>query len=49
LIKRLYFLVKLKGYPDDEALWEPETSLEHATESIEEFYGENPEVPAILT
>jgi hypothetical protein len=47
--KTLKFLIKWKGYPDDESTWKPGTSLEHATESIEEFYGENPEVPALVT
>jgi hypothetical protein len=48
-IKSLYFLVQWKGYPDDESTWEPGTSLERATESIEEFYRENPEAPALTT
>jgi hypothetical protein len=47
--KNLYFLVKWKGYPDNESTWEPGTNLWHAFESIEEFYGENPEATAIST
>jgi hypothetical protein len=47
--KSLYFLVKWKGYLDDESTWEPGTSLAHALQSIEEFYGENPEAPVIST
>jgi hypothetical protein len=47
--KSLYFLVQWKGYPEDESTWEPGTSLEHAKETIEEFYEENPEAPAITT
>jgi hypothetical protein len=47
--KSLYFLIQWKGYPDDESTWEPGMSLEHARESIEEFYGENPEGPALTT
>jgi hypothetical protein len=47
--KSLNFLVQWKGYPDNEVTWEPGTSLEHATESIEEFYEQNPEAPALAT
>jgi hypothetical protein len=47
--KRLYFLVKWKGYSDNECLWKPRMSLERASESIKEFYGGNHEAPAITT
>jgi hypothetical protein len=47
--KSLYFLVQWKGYQEDESTWEPGTSLEHVSESIEKFYGENPEAPALMT
>jgi hypothetical protein len=47
--KSLYFLVKWKGYADDESAWEPGTRLEHALEFVEEFCGENPEAPASTT
>jgi hypothetical protein len=47
--KSLYFLVQWQGYPDDESTWEPGTSLEHPTESTEEFYERNPEAPVLST
>jgi hypothetical protein len=47
--KSLYFLVQWKDYPDDKSTWKPGTSLEHVSESIEEFYGQNHDVPAITT
>ena len=45
--KSLYFLVKWKGYPEDECTWEPGKHLSNAAEQVEEFYKENPEAPAI--
>jgi hypothetical protein len=48
-LQSLYFLVKWKSYLNDESTWEPEMSLEHALESIEEFYTDNLEVPALIT
>jgi hypothetical protein len=47
--KSFYFLVHWKGYLDDKSTWEPGMSLEHTSESIEEFYRQNPNAPAIST
>jgi hypothetical protein len=47
--KSLYFPVKWKGYPDDESTWELRVSLAHATESMEELNGRNPEAPTLMT
>jgi hypothetical protein len=44
-----YFLLKWKGYSDDESTWEPGTSLECVSYSIEELYKVNPKAPAIPT
>jgi hypothetical protein len=45
----LYFLVKWKGYPNDESTWELGMSLAHVSKSIEEFYGANPEAAMLMT
>jgi hypothetical protein len=47
--KSFYLLVQWKGYPDNKWTWEPGMRLEHAEESVKEFYEKNPEVPAIMT
>ena len=43
ITKKLYYLVKWVGYPDDECTWEPGEHLTHASEYIEDFHRENPE------
>jgi hypothetical protein len=47
--RSLYFLVHWKGYSDNKSTCEPGMSLKHATESIKEYYGENPEAPVLTT
>src|SRR5205085_6646067 len=45
--KKLYYLVKWVGYPDDKCTWEPGEHLTHASEYIEDFHRENPEAPKL--
>src|SRR5437660_723929 len=47
ITKKLYYLVKWVGYPDDECTWEPGEHLTHAFEYIEDFHRENPEAPKL--
>ena len=46
-IRTLYFLVKWKGYPEDECTWEPGSSLEGVPELIEQFYHTHPDAPKL--
>ena len=47
ITKKLYYLVKWVGYPDDECTWEPGKHLTHASEYIEDFHRKNPEAPKL--
>ena len=48
-IKTLFYLVKWKGYPEDEYTWEPGHHLTSAEEEVEEFHQNNPEAPTLQT
>ena len=41
--RTLYYLVKWKGYPEDECSWEPGTNLGQAEKEVEEFHKNNPQ------
>ena len=41
--RTLYYLVKWKGYPEDECSWEPGTNLGSAEKEVEEFHQNNPQ------
>jgi hypothetical protein len=45
----IYFLVKWLGCPDDESTWEPGTSLEDTSESIDKFYVNYPKTSSLTT
>src|SRR5437588_11421622 len=47
VIKKLFYLVKWKGYPEDECTWEPGEHLTHADDEIETFHRQNPNAPTI--
>src|SRR5437588_12974704 len=47
ITRKLYYLVKWVGYPDDECTWEPGEHLTHASKHIEDFHRENPEAPKL--
>ena len=40
--KSLFYLVKWKGYPNDECTWEPGIHLTNAHKEVEEFHQQNP-------
>ena len=45
--KKLFYLVKWKGYPEDECTWEPGEHLTHADDEIETFHRQNSNAPTI--
>ena len=44
-VKSKFYLVKWKGYLEDEFTWEPGHHLTSAEEKVEEFYQNNPQAP----
>src|SRR5437588_11174430 len=42
ITRKLFYLVKWKGYPEDECTWEPGEHLTHADDEIETFHRQNP-------
>src|SRR6266852_5951393 len=47
VIRTLYFLVKWKGYPEDECTWEPGSALDHVPDLVEQFYQTHPDAPTL--
>ena len=43
--EKLLFLVKWKGYPQEESTWEPENGLEHAKKAVQEFNAKHSSAP----
>ena len=46
-VKTQFYLVKWKGYPEDECTWEPGHHLTSAEEKVEEFHQNNPQAPTL--
>jgi hypothetical protein len=42
---KLHFLVKWKGFPQEECTWEPERNLKNAKKAIRDFYARHPSAP----
>jgi hypothetical protein len=45
---KLQYLVKWRGYPNEENTWEPEDNLKHSPNLLDEFHHENPSAPRRL-
>ena len=46
-VKTQFYLVKWKGYPEDECTWEPGHHLTSAEEKVEEFHQSHPQAPTL--
>ena len=46
-VKTQFYLVKWKGYPEDECTWEPGHHLTSAEEKVEEFHQNHPQAPTL--
>ena len=46
---KLQYLVKWKGYPQEESTWEPEESLKNAKKLVQEFHAKHPSAPKKLS
>ena len=44
--KRLFYLVKWKGYPVSENSWEPAPNLSNAKDLVDQFHAKYPEKPS---
>ncbi len=45
---KLQYLVKWRGYPNEENTWEPEDNLKHSPNLLDEFHHKNPSAPRRL-
>ena len=46
--RKMWFLVRWKGYGEEHNQWEPETNLAHAKEPIDEFYAKHQDAPRCI-